>query len=75
MVVYDITRMGTFENVEKWIKELKNYSDESIVIILVGNKCDLRQYRAVKSEQGEEYARKGGMVFMETSALDSTNVN
>ena len=46
------------------MKELKNYSDENIIIILVGNKCDLRQYRAVKSEQGEEYARKHNMIFM-----------
>lgn len=57
------------------MKELKNYSDENIVTILVGNKCDLRQYRAVKSDQGEEYARKHNMIFMETSALESTNVN
>ena len=75
VVVYDITRVGTFENIEKWMKELKNYSDENIVTILVGNKCDLRQYRAVKADQGEEYARKHNMIFMETSALDSTNVN
>lgn len=53
VVVYDITRIGTFENIDKWMKELKNYSDENIVTILVGNKCDLRQYRAVKADQGE----------------------
>ena len=32
----------TFDNVERWLKELRDHADSNIVIMLVGNKCDLR---------------------------------
>ncbi|KAF3612442.1 Ras-related protein RABA5a [Capsicum annuum] len=43
--------------------------------MLVGNKCDLENIRAVSIEEGKSLAESEGMFFMETSALDSTNVN
>ncbi|KAH0870851.1 hypothetical protein HID58_077873 [Brassica napus] len=43
LLVYDITRHVTFENVERWLKELRDHTDASVVIMLVGNKADLRQ--------------------------------
>lgn len=49
LLVYDITRRNTFENLDKWVKELKNFAEEGIVTILIGNKCDLRQFRSVKT--------------------------
>ncbi|GJX05557.1 Ras-related protein RabA1f-like protein, partial [Tanacetum coccineum] len=42
LLVYDTTRYVTFENVERWLKELRDHSDSNIVIMLVGNKADLR---------------------------------
>jgi GTPase SAR1 family protein len=53
LLVYDITRRNTFENLDKWMKELKNFGEEGMVTILIGNKSDLRQFRSVKTEQGE----------------------
>nr|CAD1834314.1 unnamed protein product [Ananas comosus var. bracteatus] len=38
LVVYDVTRHITFENVERWLKELRDHTDANIVIMLVGNK-------------------------------------
>ena len=40
-VVYDITKMKTFKNLDKWITELKANGNEDIYIILIGNKLDL----------------------------------
>jgi Ras-related protein Rab-11A len=56
-VVYDITRAASFENVDRWIRELRNCSDENVNITLIGNKSDLVDYREIKKEQGEEKAR------------------
>lgn len=75
LLVYDITRRNTFENLDKWVKELKNFAEEGIVTVLIGNKSDLRQFRSVKTEQGEEYAGRNSMIFLETSALDSSNID
>ncbi|VFQ97117.1 unnamed protein product [Cuscuta campestris] len=47
LLVYDITRKVTFENVQRWLKELRDHTDQNIVVMLAGNKSDLRHLRAV----------------------------
>lgn len=75
LVVYDITRRNSFQNVVNWLKELRDHAEPNIVIMLVGNKLDLSgTSRAVSTEEGSQLAEKDGFLFMETSALDSTNV-
>ncbi|XP_057437157.1 ras-related protein RABA5c-like [Lotus japonicus] len=74
LVVYDITRRGTFENIKRWIEELDTQNDSTIARMLVGNKCDLENIREVSIEEGKSFAEAEGLFFMETSALDSTNV-
>ncbi|XP_072965875.1 ras-related protein RABA1f-like [Typha angustifolia] len=74
LLVYDVTRHVTFENVERWLKELKDHTDPSIVIMLVGNKADLRHLRAVSTEDAQAFAERENTIFMETSALESMNV-
>lgn len=74
LLVYDVTRHVTFENVERWLKELRDHTDSSIVIMLVGNKADLRHLRAVSTEDTQAFAEKESTFFMETSALESMNV-
>ncbi|CAA6661146.1 unnamed protein product [Spirodela intermedia] len=61
LLVYDVTRRTTFENVERWLKELRDHTDPNIVVMLIGNKSDLRHL-------------KESLYFMETSALEATNV-
>ncbi|KAH0889339.1 hypothetical protein HID58_051768 [Brassica napus] len=90
LVVYDISRRSTFESVARWLDELKSklkmqltlniavrsyaHSDTTVARMLVGNKCDLDNMRAVSVEEGKALAETQGLFFMETSALDSTNV-
>lgn len=64
----------TFDNVERWLKELRDHTDQNIVIMLVGNKADLRHLRAVSTEVGQGFAEREKTYFMETSALESLNV-
>ncbi|KAE9457727.1 hypothetical protein C3L33_10391, partial [Rhododendron williamsianum] len=74
LLVYDVTRHVTFENVERWLKELRGHTDTNIVIMLVGNKADLRHLRAVSTEDAKAFAERESTFFMETSALESMNV-
>ena len=55
LVVYDIAKHMTYENVERWLKELKDHADTNIVIMLVGNKCDLRHLRAVPTDEARQF--------------------
>ncbi len=41
------------ENVERWLKELRDYADSNIVIMLVGNKSDLRHLRSVQTDDAQ----------------------
>ena len=74
LLVYDIAKHLTYENVERWLRELRDHADQNIVIMLVGNKSDLRHLRSVPTEEAKGFAEKNGLSFIETSALDSTNV-
>ena len=75
LIVYDITKRLTFENVERWLKELRTHADPSIVVMVVGNKCDLKHLQAVLTDDAKAFAEQNNLAFIETSALDSTNVD
>lgn len=75
LLVYDVTRNSTFESVERWLKELRDHTDPNIVVMLVGNKSDLRHLVAVSTEDGKSFAERESLYFMETSALEATNVD
>ncbi|KAJ3254801.1 Ras- protein Rab-11A [Chytriomyces hyalinus] len=74
LLVYDITKMSSYENVNRWLKELRDHADSNIQIMLVGNKSDLKHARAVATEESKTFAADNGLTFIETSALDSSNV-
>ncbi|KAL3506548.1 hypothetical protein ACH5RR_031930 [Cinchona calisaya] len=74
LLVYDISRKDTFQNVAKWLEELNAHADTIVTRMLVGNKCDLESIREVSVEEGKSLAEEQEFFFIETSALDSTNV-
>ncbi len=74
LLVYDIAKQATFKNVERWLVELRENADRNIVIMLVGNKSDLKHLREVTTEESKEFAEKNQLSFIETSALDASNV-
>lgn len=74
LLVYDISKHLTYESAERWLKELYDHADPHMVVMLVGNKRDLESLRTVPTEEARDFAEKRGLMFMETSALDSSNV-
>ncbi|KAM2350165.1 hypothetical protein ACFX1X_013595 [Malus domestica] len=64
LIVYDITLKTTFESVGRWLDELKTHSDTTVAMMLVGNKCDLENIRAVSVEDGRSLAEAEGLFFM-----------
>ena len=73
-VVYDISRKNTFDNVDKWINELKNNGSEDVFIMLVGNKSDLKDQREISEEEVKKKAELYNVAFCETSALEGKNI-
>ena len=74
VLIYDVTNKDTFENVRKWIKQIKEEVDEKVSIILVGNKIDKEDQRVITKEQGESMAQEFGLTHYECSAKTGENV-
>ena len=74
LLVYDITKRQTFENVHRWLRELRDHADSNIVIMMAGNKSDLNHLRAIPDHDARLLAEKEGLSFLETSALEALNV-
>lgn len=75
MLVYDITRSDTFDNIDKWYTEINDYGDKDVIPILVGNKSDLNHLREVKQDTAMQKASNLGMSMIETSAYSSANID
>ncbi|XP_052883125.1 ras-related protein Rab11C-like isoform X2 [Gossypium arboreum] len=74
LLVYDITKRQTFDNLQRWLRELRDHADSNIVIMMAGNKSDLTHLRTVSEEDGQALAEREGLSFLETSALEATNI-
>uniref|UniRef100_A0A6B2LPS7 Uncharacterized protein n=1 Tax=Arcella intermedia TaxID=1963864 RepID=A0A6B2LPS7_9EUKA len=73
MVLYDVTSIESFANVESWFKEIDRYGFGNVSVMLVGNKCDVME-RKTTTLQGEGLAQRFNVPFIETSAFSCTNV-
>lgn len=74
LLVYDITRRETFNHLGAWLEDARQHSNSNMTIMLIGNKSDLDHRRAVSVEEGKEFAREHGLIFLETSAKTADNV-
>lgn len=76
ILMYDITREVTFNEIKNWKREMSNSLKKRIPIILVGNKSDLASQRQVKYDEGDLLKRKlRAIAFFETSALHNVNIH
>ncbi|CAF1459366.1 unnamed protein product [Adineta steineri] len=74
LVVFDMLKASTFQNLDQWYNEVRANAGIDCSVILVGNKVDQRHIRAVLSEDAKRYADERNIQYIETSALDATNV-
>jgi small GTP-binding protein len=75
IIAFDLTKSKSFENVQKWLSELRENAEQKITVMLVGNKSDLSESREVKAETIEDYVNKNKLYYLETSAATGSNVN
>mmetsp|Transcript_10181 Transcript_10181/g.29670 ORF Transcript_10181/g.29670 Transcript_10181/m.29670 type:complete len:253 (+) Transcript_10181:140-898(+) len=74
LLVYDITRRETYNHLTSWLDDARTHSNSNMTIMLIGNKSDLEQRRAVSHEEGAAFAQEHGLIFLETSAKTAANV-
>ncbi|KAL0215722.1 hypothetical protein P9112_007906 [Eukaryota sp. TZLM1-RC] len=74
IVVFDVTKRQSFENVQMWLREIEDSASENVSILLVGNKTDLTEQREVTDEQARAFAAERGIEYTPTSAKTAENV-
>jgi len=74
LLIYDVTNRDSFKNLENWLIEIEKNASENVLKILIGNKNDLVDEKEITTEEGEAFAKRNGMQFIETSAKMNTNV-
>ncbi|XP_066193833.1 ras-related protein Rab-13 isoform X2 [Sylvia atricapilla] len=74
VLVYDITDEKSFENIQNWMKSIKENASAGVERLLLGNKCDMEGRRKVQRDAAEKLAKEHGIRFFETSAKSSENV-
>ena len=74
--VYAVDDKKSFGNIQSWVDDVKNNTNEKTKFLLVGNKCDLgKDKRQVSTEEAQQYAKEKNMEFIEVSAKEGTNIN
>jgi len=74
LIVYDVTKAQTFDNVESWLRELRDFTDGELTVMLVGNKNDLVSHREVSTETARKFCEENELMYIETSALMGENI-
>ena len=75
ILIFDVTNNKSFENIKKWMNEIKEEISEKVSIVLIGNKIDNTAERKISKEQGEKLAKDYEVAFFETSAKTGEGVN
>ncbi len=74
MLVYDVTQARSFENINKWLRNIDDHASDDVVKMLIGNKCDMEDKRCITRARGEALAREHAIPFLETSAKNNINI-
>ncbi len=76
LIVFDLSRWHTFEELEDWLKDLHEYAGENIPFVLIGNKADLieKSDELYERESAQVFAKKEKTYYVETSAKTGENV-
>lgn len=72
--MFFFTRRETFNHLASWLEDARKHANPNLAIMLIGNKCDMSHRRAVRTEEGEQFAKENGLLFMEASARTAQNV-
>ncbi|XP_029650557.1 ras-related protein Rab-43 [Octopus sinensis] len=76
IIAYDVTKRSSFDNIPRWLEDVKKYAGSNIVQLILGNKQDLEHLREVSVAEAKAYAQHCSMLdAIETSAKENTNID
>ena len=75
LIVYDVNNRGSFRSIEGYLKDVRSYCPDDVVVTLVGAKTDLEDQRQVTTEEGRTFAEQHDLLFIECSSKTGIQVN
>ena len=75
LIVFDLTDRDSFNHLPKWCDDARSLGNRNITVMLVGNKCDLKEKRAVQLLESSQFAQSYDAMLLETSALTGEHVD
>lgn len=70
-----MTNRDSFTALDSWLEDARCLASPDVVVVLVGNKIDLEEYREVSYMEASQYANENGLIFVETSARTGEGVS
>ena len=75
ILIYDVTHKDSFDNLDRWVRDIRENTSSKTPIFLAGNKKDDEECRIIKKEQGEKFAKENNLMFSECSAKTGDNID
>jgi small GTP-binding protein len=75
VLVFGLNDADSFEDLNTWIHDIHQYAAPNAAVLVVGNKADIVESRQVTASEAESFAQRHGTTYLETSALDGTNIS
>jgi len=75
LIVFAYNDHKSLDSLDQWISDARTYCHPNMRVLLVGNKIDLEEDRAISKSEIEQYAKKRKLDFIETSAKTNANVH
>ena len=72
LIVFDVTKKESFENIQNWINEVTVYTGKDVVMICLGNKNDLK--KGIDKKEIYEFQKKTGLEIINVSAKTGDGV-
>lgn len=72
-IIYDVTNRKSFEDIEKWIDDIKNNAKHNASVVIVGNKNDVKK-KQVTSSDIKKFCKINELGYIEVSAKKDNNV-
>jgi small GTP-binding protein len=77
LLVFDLSRAQTYQEIRKWLTEVRQFAGENIPFVLIGNKADLIEDvgEVIDRNEARNLAESEGSIYLETSAKTGQSVD
>jgi small GTP-binding protein len=74
LLLFDLTNRESFDNIGRWLQDIRDVARTDVVTLLIGSKSDLADQRQVSTDEAQAFAKEHSMSYFETSAKTGAQI-